>query len=399
VADFSKPLTTSTYANFVSELDGRLDDLALMLNSSHTTPTNLPTNAVRFNGSSFKWEKYSGTAWADLAATYGISISGNAGTVTDGVVTTGSYANPAWITSLAGTKISGDITGNAGTATKLKTARNINGVAFDGSAAISVNTVQSVTFNNAGSGAASGTTFNGSAARTISYNTVGAPKTDGTGASGTWAISISGNAATASTASACSGNAATVTNGVYTTGNQSIAGIKTFSDQTIFSSGDTKGFVFSSNPGGGTGDTAFMRYYAETGEDTVLEIGVTADADDNIWLNASGGVLVQNNLTTTGTVTAQSDERLKTDWRSLPTGFVDALSQLKSGTYARISSGLREAGVSAQSLQTLLPEAVIEGRDGFLSVAYGNAALVAVVELAKDVVALRREIQLLKETK
>jgi hypothetical protein len=78
---------------------------------------------------------------------------------------------------------------------------------------------------------------------------------------------------------------------------------------------------------------------------------------------------------------------------------VDALSQLKSGTYARISSGLREAGVSAQSLQTLLPEAVIEGRDGFLSVAYGNAALVAVVELAKDVVALRREIQLLKETK
>jgi hypothetical protein len=51
-----------------------------------------------------------------------------------------------------------------------------------------------VTFNTSG-GAAAGTTFNGSAARTIDYSTVGAPSTTGTGASGTWGISISGNAA------------------------------------------------------------------------------------------------------------------------------------------------------------------------------------------------------------
>jgi hypothetical protein len=41
----------------------------------------------------------------------GISIDGNAGTVTNGVVTTGSYADPTWITSLAGSKISGTIDG------------------------------------------------------------------------------------------------------------------------------------------------------------------------------------------------------------------------------------------------------------------------------------------------
>ena len=57
----------------------------------------------------------------------------------------------------------------------------------------------SVTFDTTG-GAASGTTFNGSAARTIDYSTVGAPKADGTGASGTWSISINGNAATATSA-------------------------------------------------------------------------------------------------------------------------------------------------------------------------------------------------------
>jgi hypothetical protein len=45
------------------------------------------------------------------------SISGNAGTVTNGVVTTGSYADPAWITSLAGSKVSGNITGNAANVT------------------------------------------------------------------------------------------------------------------------------------------------------------------------------------------------------------------------------------------------------------------------------------------
>jgi hypothetical protein len=54
----------------------------------------------------------------------------------------------------------------------------------------------SATFNTSG-GAAAGTTFNGSAPVTIDYSTVGAPKTDGTGASGSWGISVTGNAATA----------------------------------------------------------------------------------------------------------------------------------------------------------------------------------------------------------
>ena len=49
--------------------------------------------------------------------TYSIDVSGNAGTVTNGVYTTGSYVNPAWITSLAGSKVSGNISGNAATAT------------------------------------------------------------------------------------------------------------------------------------------------------------------------------------------------------------------------------------------------------------------------------------------
>jgi hypothetical protein len=41
------------------------------------------------------------------------SISGNAGTVTNGVYTSGSYSNPSWITDLTGSKISGTIDGGS----------------------------------------------------------------------------------------------------------------------------------------------------------------------------------------------------------------------------------------------------------------------------------------------
>lgn len=216
MADHSKPLATSTYANFVSELNARLNDITLGLNSGTTTPTNLPTNAIRFNDSANKWQKWSGSAWADLAATYAINITGNAGTVTNGVVTTGTYADPAWITSLAGSKITGSFGGNAATATKLATARNINGVSFDGSAAISVNTVQALTINSLGSGDTS-FTFNGGTARTLSYNSVGAPSTTGANASGTWAINISGNAGTATSAASLSATLAIASGGTGST--------------------------------------------------------------------------------------------------------------------------------------------------------------------------------------
>jgi hypothetical protein len=50
-----------------------------------------------------------GTGLTGTAAS--LSIGGNAATVTNGVVTTGSYADPTWITSLAGSKITGTIDG------------------------------------------------------------------------------------------------------------------------------------------------------------------------------------------------------------------------------------------------------------------------------------------------
>ena len=73
------------------------------------------------------------------------NTTGNAGTVTNGVYTTGSYSNPSWITAVPYSILSGTIptwnqstTGNAATATALQTGRTINGVTFDGTGNITV---------------------------------------------------------------------------------------------------------------------------------------------------------------------------------------------------------------------------------------------------------------------
>ena len=63
------------------------------------------------------------------------------------------------------------------------------------------------------------------------------------------------------------------------------------------SAGASNGIRFPNDPGGGTGDTAWMSYYSVSGEKTVLEIGVANDPSggiqDSLYLNAVGGVGVK----------------------------------------------------------------------------------------------------------
>lgn len=97
-----------------------------------------------------------------------------------------------------------------------------------------------------------------------------------------------------------------------------------------------------------------------------------------------------------GNVTAYSDERVKTNWREVQENFVARLAAVKSGIFDRTDIELTQAGVSAQSIREVLPEVVIESNEGTLSVAYGNAAMVSAVELAKELVQLKRELAELK---
>jgi hypothetical protein len=130
---------------------------------------------------------------------------------------------------------------------------------------------------------------------------------------------------------------------------------------------------------------------ASPGAFNILHIN-SAGTQQFVW-NFQGST---GNFTSPGNVAANSDERLKTNWRDVAPDFVEKLAAVKSGVYDRVDQELTQAGVSAQSWQSVLPETVLTDDNDMLSVAYGNAALVACVELAKRVVELEKQLKALK---
>ena len=116
-------------------------------------------------------------------------------------------------------------------------------------------------------------------------------------------------------------------------------------------------------------------------------IYLSSSGSNYLYWDGTNYNLNSGNLVCTGNITAYSDERLKKDWASLPLDYIERLAKTKNGTYTRTDTGERQAGSSAQDWQMLLPEVVLEGSDDkTLSLAYGNAALVSAIELAKRVV-------------
>ena len=119
------------------------------------------------------------------AGTITAALSGNATTATTATNTAGGAANQISYNTAAGT------TAYIVAPTTAGTYLNWTGSAFAYSA---ISVPNALTMNNGGAGAVSGTTFNGSAAQTISYNTIGASPlagstsltTTGTITTGTW---------------------------------------------------------------------------------------------------------------------------------------------------------------------------------------------------------------------
>jgi hypothetical protein len=104
-------------------------------------------------------------------------------------------------------------------------------------------TLNPLTVNGNGSGNTN-FSFNGTTAYTLSYNSVGAPSVGGTGAVGTWAINISGNATTATTA------VTAITANNISGGSAGVVPYQSAPNTTAFTAVGTAGYLLTSN---GTG--------------------------------------------------------------------------------------------------------------------------------------------------
>jgi hypothetical protein len=196
---------------------------------------------------------------------------------------------------------------------------------------------------------------------------------------------------TAGTSSPAGSFVANTTGGSYSGGYTRYGPFKSAVAHTGSSFAPTVSMFYTYSTGGGYAGVYHMGHLATNAANPgnlVIQHINSSDATQNTWsFDGANG-----NFTATGNVTAYSDERLKTDWAALPDTFIYDLSKVKHGTYTRVDTGERQAGASAQDMQKLLPETVHINADDMMSLAYGNAALVAAIKLAEKVVELEARL-------
>jgi hypothetical protein len=321
------------------------------------------------------------------AGTITATLSGSATSATTATNLAGGAANQIAYQTGSGT------TGFATAPSASNQVLNWNGSAFTWSAGTISGVALGSNLNalTAGTYLTSAGAYDGSTARTFavdatSANTaskVVARDASGNFSAGTITATLSGTASNVSSISSAVGGAYTWT-GV----------------QSLNSSGTVLGSTSSTLQATCTGsNAAYMAlhrqgaYAVNFGLDTdnIVKLGGWSDGAQSRWTADTSG-----NFVARGNVTAYSDERLKKDWAELPINFLEQLAKVKHGTYTRIDSEERQMGVSAQAMRTFAPEAVLEDSEGRLSLAYGNAALVAAVKLAERVVALEARIAALE---
>ncbi len=296
-------------------------------------------------------------------------------------------------------------------------------------------TTEVLTFASDGTGNTAGNSFNGSVAKTISYNSVGAPKADGTGASGTWSISISGSAGSvgqsltfATSGGAAAGNTfngsaaktisynsigALAANGVNAinagewaidiSGSASTLEGKTEANLNVNSA------AYASNAGllGGTAAASLSVAYAANagllGGTAAASLSVAYAADAGLLGGSAASALSVAYADEAGAIT--SDGRLKTVIDTIDDPLT-RVAQLRGVRFTWNEDGLAyvfprpranmdavQLGLIAQDVQLALPEAVQDGRivndKGYLAVDYAKVIplLVEAVKALADKVA------------
>jgi len=254
------------------------------------------------------------------------------------------------------------------------------------------------------------------------YNSY-SPTLTGGNASGTWGINITGNAATASSASSVAwsnvsskpgnltywdswygsaylgsdGNLYMGWAGTWLSGwlNQSVKtdGTPTFGQ--VYNNGWFRNYgrqgLYNQDYGNhwyahsdsywtlaGNNGSAVGIMFRSGGHEGTLRGYVYADSSNQIgFLNSAGSWSLRcdnsGNVTATGDLTAYSDARIKTEVKTVEDA-LDKVLALRGVTYKRtdIEDQSTKIGVIAQEVKEVLPEVVSEKEDGMLTVSYGN---------------------------
>lgn len=273
----------------------------------------------------------------DSTLYYGFGTGGAGGSATSVIPIAGSGAFAALTGSqtIDGVKtflqtISGSISGNAGTATTLETARTINGVSFDGSGNI---TLTANTTNALTAGAfLTGGTFNGSGAITFAVDATSANT-----ASKVVARDASGNFSAGTITAALTGNASTATT-LQTTRSISTSGDATW----------TVNFNGSANVSAALTLAASGVTAGSYGSATAVPV-ITVDAKGRVTAVSTSSI--SSSLTFTGDATG-------TGTTGSSTALTLAASGVTAGTYTKLTvdaKGRATAGttLSATDIPTL----------------------------------------------
>ena len=229
------------------------------------------------------------TDGTNATGTWAISVTGNANTVTNGVYTTGSYADPTWITSLAGSKVSGAISGQAGSVANALTAgTGISysvGTTYDGSVAVTINNSapdQTVTLTDGTGISTSGTypSFTITNTLPMTYPGAGIPNSTGTA----WGTSYSTTGSGTVVALATSPSFTTPILGTPQSGDFSTGTFTwpTFNQNTTGTASNVTGVVAIAN--GGTGQTTAVTAFDALSPATTKGDLIVSNGTDNIRL-------------------------------------------------------------------------------------------------------------------
>jgi len=168
---------------------------------------------------------------------------------------------------------------------------------------------------------------------------------------------------------------------VKLTGNQTIAGVKTFSSVPKIPSSNSAITAATATDVPATTGQVGNSCVLLTGAQTIAGNKTFSGTIQGATINASAGFF------------QSSDKRLKKDIRDIDRYLVDCAASIKLRSFRWEKDNADDVGVIAQEVEQVLPQVVREDENGFLTVDYTKLAMLKIEALERQVEALTKQVQ------